>query len=164
MLVFYKQKGVILFNKIFIFIVVLTCTFSLKAYEPPKINLVADNKPKIILFTAENILVGEELCYKMQWKTINATHVQVTYLGNIALSGTLIITEDEYKKGAITLTATSTKSSYADSKTINKSLEEERNASPIIHPSKENNMRAAPRIYNPSYYNNRRARRIRKNK
>jgi len=122
------------------------------------------NKPKIILFTAENILVGEELSYKMHWKTINATHVQATYLGNIALSGTLIITEDEYKRGPITLTATSTKNPYTDSQTINKSLKEERDASPIVHSHKENHMGAMPRVYNPAFYRERRARKIRNNK
>ena len=44
------------------------------------------------------------------------------------ISDVLGITEDEYNRGAITLTASSLKSSYSDSKTINK----QKNSEPVV--------------------------------
>jgi len=150
-----------MFSKFFILLFSFFYALSLSAYEPPKINLSQGEKPKIIMFTSENILVGKELSYKISWKTMNATHVQISYLGNVELSGSVTVTEAEYKKGAITLTATSTKNNFTDSKTINKSLQEERDAPTIVHKITEDNRDVMddinPGFYNPSRYNNRRA-------
>jgi len=151
-------------TKITIIISIVLYTLSLSAYEPPKINLANDGKPKIVLFTSENILVNKELSYKISWKTINATHVQISYLGNVDLSGSVTVTEDEYKKGPITLTAISTKNSFTDSKTINKSLQAEREAPIIIREEKSNHNTGAPLPYYNNYNRGYRAplRRIRR--
>jgi hypothetical protein len=101
------------------------------AYEAPKVDLSKKAKPTIVLFNAQSIVEDGIKKYKITWKTLNATHVQITFLGNVKLSDTIIITEKEYQHGPITLTATSTESSFSDSKTINKFSKAEREA-PIL--------------------------------
>jgi len=101
------------------------------AYDTPKVEFSKELHPAIILFSAESIVVNNSKKYKLSWKTENATHVQITFLGNVKLSGSVIITEKEYQRGAITLTATNTNSSFSDSKTINKFSKAEKEA-PII--------------------------------
>jgi len=111
----------------------LTLFFSLNtyAYELPKVEVQKDKKPTVTLFRAESIVVDNVKKYKLTWKTENATHVQLTFFGNVKPNGTLVITEKEYQSGPITLTATSTKNSFSDSKTINKFIKAEKEA-PII--------------------------------
>ena len=106
-------------NKIFIITFLLLSCNTLTAYELPKVNITKDAKPEIVLFTAKSVFENETKSYVITWKTINATHVQATYLGMIDLSGSVTITEAEYNRGAITLTASSIHNSYSDSKTIN---------------------------------------------
>ena len=110
-----------------------TLFFSLNtyAYELPKVEVQKDKKPTVTLFRAESIVVDNVKKYKLTWKTENATHVQLTFFGNVKPNGTLVITEKEYQSGPITLTATSTKNSFSDSKTINKFIKAEKEA-PII--------------------------------
>ena len=92
----------------------------LNAYEIPKIDVGQKKKPTIALFISQSILVKEKLSYKIKWKTINATDVRITYFGKVDLSGSITVTEDEYNRGPITLSASSRNSSFSDSKTINK--------------------------------------------
>lgn len=54
------------------------------------------------------------MSYELKWKTINATDVNITFIGRVDLSGTLIITDEEYNYGSITLRASSSKSEYVD--------------------------------------------------
>ena len=96
------------------------CLVSINAYELPKFNLEPDGKPEIVLFNAKSILVNEKLSYTLTWKTINATNVDITFIGKVKLAGSLTITDDEFNKGPITLTASSKKNKYIDKKTINK--------------------------------------------
>ena len=93
--------------------------FPLSALELPTIELNESVKPHIVIFKATNILVDEKSSYEIEWKTTNSTHVQLTYLGKVNLSYSIIITEDEYNRGPITLTASSQESDFSDSKTIN---------------------------------------------
>ncbi len=111
----------------------LLLLFSLEsyAYELPKMKMPKKNQPSIILFNAKSIVVDNVKKYKLIWETQNATHVQLTYFGNVKPSGELIITEQEYQKGPITLTATSINSSATDSQTINKFIKADKEA-PII--------------------------------
>lgn len=99
--------------------IVIHSTWHLAAYELPKIDLSSDDNPKILTFTATNIMVEEKPSYLLKWKTLNATDVSITFIGKVALSGDLSITEEEYNRGAITLRASSKTSSHIDTKTIN---------------------------------------------
>lgn len=105
---------------IFKLILLLLSSYSLMAYELPKVDLSKSNKPEIVLFSAQSVLVEEKLSYVIKWKTINADSVIITFLGKVDVSGSVTVTEDEYNRGAITLTASSDKSSVVDNQTINK--------------------------------------------
>jgi len=110
-------------------------TLSLKAYELPQLELPEKGKPEIIFFTAQNVLVGEKLSYILKWQTVNATDVNMTFFGSVALSGSVTVTEDEYNRGEIILNAWSKKSDFVDSfviNTVNKDL-----PSPIVFDKKE---------------------------
>ncbi|MCD6433880.1 MAG: hypothetical protein J7L21_07545 [Sulfurimonas sp.] len=107
-------------NKILIMLLIFINVNFLNAYEVPKIDVDSKQKPKVVLFSSESIMVDKKPSYKVTWKTINATVVQMTFIGKVDLSGSMIVTEDEYNRGPITLTASSGNSSFSDSKTINK--------------------------------------------
>lgn len=116
------------------------CFVSLNAYELPEVKIESKEKPTIVLFSAKSIVVDNAKKYELTWKTKNTTHVQLTFFGNVKLSDTLIITEKEYQRGPITLTATSTKSKFTDSKTINQFIKAEQEAPIIIkHETQEVN-------------------------
>jgi len=108
--------------------------FSMKsyAYELPQVKVQKEKRPIITLFKAQSIVVDNVKKYKLIWKTQNTTHVQLTFFGNVKPSGELIITEKEYQKGPITLTATSTNSSATDSQTINKFIKADKEAPLMI--------------------------------
>ena len=82
----------------------LFMTLSLNAFELPKVD-IEEHRAEIVLFKAESIMVGDEPSFKVTWKTINATDVNVTFFGKIALEGSMTITEDEFNYGVITLMA-----------------------------------------------------------
>ena len=112
-------------------------SFNAIAYELPKVNLTNNTKkPEIIMFDAESFVKDNQAFYRLKWKTINATDVIMTYIGRVALFGTLDITKEEYNRGAITLTATKQESNVSDSKTINKQSNVPQEA-PIIFKSPE---------------------------
>ena len=102
------------------FILLLISSCFLIAYELPKVELSKTNKPEIVLFSAESLLVEGKKSYKIKWKTINADSVMITFLGKVDVSGSVIVTENEYNRGAITLTASSNTTSVVDNQTINK--------------------------------------------
>jgi len=120
-----------MFQKIFFILSVTLFYIDSYAYELPKVDLSKELKPTIILFSSQSIVVDDVKKYKLTWKTENSTHVQITFLGNVKLSDSIIITEKEYQHGPITLTATSIENSFSDSKTINKLSKAQREA-PII--------------------------------
>lgn len=105
---------------VFKLVLILVSTCFLMAYELPKVELSKSNKPEIVLFSAESVLVKEKKSYVVKWKTINADIVMITFLGKVDVSGSVTVTEDEYNRGPITLTASSSKSSVVDNQTINK--------------------------------------------
>jgi len=108
---------------------------ALKAYELPQLELPKKGKPEIIFFTAQNILVGEKLSYILKWQTVNATDVNMTFFGSVALSGSVTVTEDEYNRGEIVLNAWSKRSEFIDSfviNTVNKDL-----PPPVVFDKKE---------------------------
>ena len=119
------------------------------AYEMPKVDISQSTKPAIILFNAQSIVVNNSKQYKLIWKTENATHAQLTFLGNVELSGNIIISEKEYQHGPITLTVTSIHNSFADSKTINKFVKSEQEAPIII---RKENKNINHEIYQPIPY------------
>ncbi len=132
----------------------LTVVISLYAYELPELKIPTDNQPEIVVFNTQSILIGEKQSYKIRWKTINATDVNITFIGKIELSGSLTVTEDEYNRGPITLMASSKSSSHIDKATLNKN-----SSSKVITPvfqSKEeeetyyNTMPYQRRLYNPA--------------
>ena len=125
---------------------------NIHAYELPNVDLSKELKPTNVLFSAESIIVYNTKKYKLTWKTENSTHVQITFLGNVKLSDSIIITEKEYQRGPITLTATSSENPFSDSKTINKFSKAEREA-PVIIKQESNNINQ--RIYAPLPYGRR---------
>ncbi len=112
--------------KIIKFILALVLSTTLYSYELPSVNVDIGNKAEIILFSAQSVLVEKKLSYIISWKTINATKVKITYLGEISLSGNMTITEDEYKMGPITLEAINTKNNSSDKQIINQYIEADR--------------------------------------
>ncbi len=100
-------------------LIFILCLLPLSALELPTIDVEDSVKPHIVIFKATNILVDEKSSYEIKWKTTHATDVQLTYIGKVKISGSIIITEDEYNRGPITLTASSRDSDFSDSKTIN---------------------------------------------
>lgn len=104
----------------------------LYAYELPSISLEANNNAEIILFSAESVLVDERPSYVIRWKTLNATKVTISYIGEIALSGEGTITAEEYQKGPITLIAFNADNGSKDTKIINKHIEAEKDA-PVLN-------------------------------
>jgi hypothetical protein len=94
---------------------------SMIAYELPEVKI--DNQsdtPKIILFNATSIVVGEKLSYQLKWKTQNAPKVTLTFFGDVSPSGELKITQEEYNYGPITLTASNPTTGKSESFTLNK--------------------------------------------
>ena len=110
----------ILFRNFFYIYIFSFISSDIFAYELPKVDFSQNSKPTIILFSAQSIVVDNVKKYKLTWKTENTTDVQLTFIGRVEPSGSLIIAEKEYQRGPITLTATSTYSSFSDAKTINK--------------------------------------------
>ena len=94
-------------------------SLSLNAFELPKVEVVIDDRPEIVVFKSDSVLIGEKLSYTITWKTINATDVNITFFGKVKTSGSVTVTEDEYNHGKITLMASSKKSKYVDKKVIN---------------------------------------------
>ena len=101
-----------------IFLIFITSLY-LSAFELPKVEVVIDDRPEIVVFKSDSILVGEKLSYTITWKTINATDVNITFFGKVETSGSVTVTEDEYNQGVITLMASSKKSSHIDKRVIN---------------------------------------------
>lgn len=124
-------------NKTLIVIAIFLSINSLNAYETPKINIVKNNKPEITTFLAESIIVENKSSYKISWKTINATDVQITFLGKVDLSGSITVTEDEYNRGPITLTASSRDSDFSDSRTINKNKNSDAPTTVFVAPEED---------------------------
>ena len=89
------------------------------AYELPTVNLETSN-PKIVMFDVTSTVLNNRVSYILKWKTINTTDVMLTFIGRVKTSGTLEITEDEYNRGPITITAMHKNTSITDSKTLNK--------------------------------------------
>ena len=101
-------------------VIMLFCSLYLVAYELPEFTAPTENRPEIVIFEVQSVIVGEKQSYNIRWKTINATDVNITFIGKLELSGSLTVTEDEYNRGPITLMASSKTSSFVDKKTINK--------------------------------------------
>ena len=101
-----------------LFLIIITSIY-LFAFELPKVELVDDKRPEIVVFKADSVLVGEKLSYIITWKTINTTDVNITFFGKVETSGSITVTEDEYNYGKITLMASSKKSKYIDKKSLN---------------------------------------------
>ena len=105
---------------------------NLFSYELPDINISEDNgKPEIIFFTAQSVMVNEKQSYLLKWKTLNATKVTMTYLGEMKLNGDVTVTAQEFNHGAIVLEATSSKSKYSDSVVLNENEEIFDEANPV---------------------------------
>ncbi len=134
-------------KKTLIIIGIFLSTYSLNAYETPKINLEKDNKPQITAFFAESVIVKNKPSYKVSWKTINATNVQITYIGKVDLSGSITVTDDEYNRGPITLTASSRESSFSNSRTINKHKNSDAPQTKFVAPEEDRSFYSTPALY-----------------
>ncbi|WP_321778155.1 hypothetical protein [Sulfurimonas sp.] len=130
-------------------------TLFLFAYELPELKLPKNNQPEIVVFDTQSLLVNDKRSYKIRWKTINATDVNITFIGKVELEGSFTITEDEYNRGPITLMASSKTSSYVDEKTINKNSSS-KVITPIFQSKEEEDayynttMPYRRRMYNPA--------------
>lgn len=134
-------------KNILILIVLSFGVNNLSAYDLPEVNINTKQKPEIILFSAESVLVKEKLSYKITWKTINATDVQITYIGKMDLSGSITVTEDEYNRGPITLTASSRDSSFSDSQTINTNRNSDAPVTVFVKEEEDKAFYATPPLY-----------------
>jgi len=97
-------------------------SLSLSAYELPTLELPKNNNPEIVIFDAVSVVKDDKQFYKIKWKTINATDVNITFMGNVETEGSITVTEGEYNRGPITLTASSKDSKYVDRVSINKDV------------------------------------------
>ena len=135
-------------KKILIMAIVILGVNSLNAFEVPKINVGKDQKPEIVLFSSQSIIVKDKPSYKVTWKTINATDVQITFIGKVDLSGSVTVTEDEYNRGPITLTASCRDSSFSDSKTINKQKNSDAPQTIFVEPKEDDRaIYSTPMLY-----------------
>lgn len=106
-------------RKFFIIFFLLINIVYLNGYELPEVKVNSTNRPEIVIFTASSIVLKDKPSYEIRWKTLNSTDVQLTFIGKVKTSGSVIITKEEYDRGPITLTASNRESSHSDSKTIN---------------------------------------------
>ena len=121
------------------------------AYELPKIDLEVNDKPQIVFFMATDIAQENKHSYLLKWKTTNATKVTLTFIGKVANSGNITITEDEYNRGPVTLKAFDENGSPADSVTIN---DAKIDLSPPIKFKEKKRPQVQPYYHTPSIYNN----------
>ena len=85
----------------------------------------------MVFFTAESVVVNKKQSYLLKWKTINATKVTMTYLGDMPLDGNVTVTAEEFQHGAVELKASSNKSKYTDSVVLNENEEAFDEANPV---------------------------------
>ena len=90
-------------------------------------------------FYADSTHENEQLMYLLQWKTTYAKEVSITFIGKVDNSGSLLLTEKEYKYGPITLTATD-----ENNQSISKTINGGQSVSPIMNSgsNKNSNYRA----------------------
>ena len=129
-----------------LFLIFLLGISPLFAYELPTVDLETNN-PKIVLFDATSSVIDNKVMYTLKWKTINTTDVMLTFIGRVETSGTLKITEDEYNRGPITITAMSKSTSVTDSKTLNK-FKKSDEAPVIFRENEDNNLNRSPAYQN----------------
>ena len=121
-------------KKVIYAVLVLILSTNVFAYKLPDIKIdkpSKDAKPKIVFFTAKSVVVNEKQSYLLKWKTLNATKVTMTYLGEMKLDGNVTVTAEEFNHGAIVLEATSDKSKYSDSVVLNENKEVFDEANPV---------------------------------
>lgn len=111
-------------------------TISLSAYELPILELPKKNSPEILMFEADSVMKNTEKFYKIKWKTINATDINITLIGKVDSEGSITVTEVEYNRGPITLMASSQNSTYTDKVTINKYINGEK-PTPLMRKRKQ---------------------------
>jgi hypothetical protein len=93
---------------------------SLNAYELPTLELPKENSPEIISFTYEGFMEHEAQLYKIKWKTLNATDVKISIVGEVDFIGSVVISEEEYNRGPIVLVASNENSTDIDKQTLKK--------------------------------------------
>ena len=141
------------------FLIILIYTASIFAYQLPKVEIDTNNRPEVVIFSASSVLVKNKPSYLIRWKTLNATDVQLTFIGRVKPEGELTVTEEEYNRGPITLTASSRGSNFSDSKTIN--MKKENTDDPIVifkerEPKVQTYQNYSPSPYRRRYNNPRR--------
>ena len=134
-------------------LIILIYAASLCAYQLPKVEIDANNRPEVVIFSATSVIVKNKPSYLIRWKTLNSTDVQLTFIGKVKPEGELTVTEDEYNRGPITLTASCRGSNFSDSKTIN--MKNENSDDPImIFRERESNVQTY-QSYSPTPYRRR---------
>ena len=133
------------------FVLLFGFFLTINAYELPKVELEVSEKPQIVFFTASDMTKDETHLYLLKWKTINATKVTLTFIGEVDKSGNITITEGEYNRGSITLKAFNEKGSLVDSVTINDVNQDL--VAPIKFKKEENKSHIQPYYHTPSLYN-----------
>jgi len=124
---------------------------NISAFELPTVEIETNNKPEIIIFKAQSILVNELPSYKLIWKTANASKVEITYLGELEASGSFIITQDEYNRGEITLRASSNTTSFVAKQTLNANSAQNK-STPMKPDAVEDDYNQQQQFYNRQYY------------
>lgn len=100
----------------------LLFTLSLNAYDIPKFELSKSDRAEILIFKARSVLVKNRFSYIIEWKSVNATDVNLSLVGEVEASGEIVISGEEYYSDNITLIA-----SNKDSKDVR-----------VLHTYKEN--------------------------
>ena len=82
----------------------LLFTLSLNSYNVPTFEVSKSDEAEILIFKARSILVKNNFSYIIEWKSINATDVNLSLVGAVKASGEIVISEEEYYRDNITLT------------------------------------------------------------
>jgi hypothetical protein len=105
-------------------LVMVFFSLSISAYELPTLELPKENAPEIVSFQVEGVVEHEQQLYKLKWKTLNATDVRISVLGKVDSEGSVLISEEEYNRGPISIVASSDKSMEVDKLTLKKIMKD----------------------------------------
>ncbi|MFT7004959.1 MAG: putative membrane protein YgcG [Sulfurimonas sp.] len=119
-------------------LVIVFLSLSINAYELPTLDLPKENAPEIVSFQVEGVVEHEQQLYKLKWKTINATDVKISVIGKVDSEGSILISEEEYNRGPISIVALSDNSTEVDKLTLKKIMKDKN------PPRKFGNKKGAP--------------------
>ena len=81
-----------------VIIFVLLFSLSLNAYNIPHLKLIEKNKVESLIFKDRSMLVKNTFSYIVEYKTINATNINLFLTEKVVPSGKIIISKENYSK------------------------------------------------------------------